>query len=150
MVEYYHENAHILKGKQNIWNYLKGGHGVVTLESPQGKYYTYCFKKPKSPDKFALGTLFAYVIEGKNEYKYVGMLDMKRGFRKTTNSEYDESSEQFKGAKYIVLMAAKDFDTPMKLYHEGVCSCCGKRLTKPESIEAGIGPTCAKLLGVSA
>ena len=27
----------------------------------------------------------------------------------------------FKGAKYILYMSMKDFDTPMKLYHEGVC-----------------------------
>lgn len=142
-IKYYHEMAHRLVGKEAIWNYIKGGHGVVTLESPSGKHYTYCFKKPKSPDKFDAVTLFAYCLEGKHQYNYVGMVTRK-GFRHTTNSEYDEDSEQFKGARYIIYMAAKDFETPMKLYHEGVCSCCGRQLTKPESIISGIGPICAR------
>lgn len=30
----------------------------------------------------------------------------------------------------------------------GVCGCCGRALTDPDSIEAGIGPVCAKKFGV--
>lgn len=142
-VAMYHDNAHVLEGCEAIWNYIKGGHGVVTLESPSGKHYTYCFKKPLSPEKFDKITLFAYCIEGKHQYRYVGMLSRK-GFRKTAHSEYETNSEQFKGAAYIIKMAMKDFKTCMTLYHEGVCSVCGKRLTKPESIVRGIGPHCFK------
>ena len=147
-VSFHHENSHQLEGHEAVWNYIKGGHGVVTLQSPSGKHYTYCFKKPKNPEKFDLFTLFAYCIEGKHQYRYVGMLSRK-GFRKTTNSEYEVDSEQFKGARFIVKMALHDFDTPMVLYHEGVCSCCGKKLTKPESIIRGIGPQCFKSMSTA-
>lgn len=142
-VKTYHENSHVLRNCIDIRDYIHGGHGVVTLEAPSGEYYTYCFKKPHAEDKFKEGTLFAYCIEGKNQYNYVGMYDLK-SFRRTTHSDYEEDSPQFKGAKYIIYMSLKDFNTPMKLYHEGVCCLCGKKLTKPESIERGIGPECFK------
>ena len=143
-IKMYHENSHILKNHVDIYEYIHGGHGVVTLQSPSGKYFTYCFKKPYGKDKFKEGTLFAYCIEGKHEYNYVGMYDLK-SFRKTNQSCYEEDSEQFKGARYIVYMSLKDFNTPMKLYHEGVCCLCGKKLTDPKSIERGIGPQCLKM-----
>ena len=146
-IKMYHENSHILKNHVDIYEYIHGGHGVVTLQAPGGKHFTYCFKKPHRESNFREGTLFAYCIEGKNEYNYVGMYDVK-SFRKTANSEYDEDSEQFKGAQYIIYMSLKDFNTPMKLYHEGVCCLCGKKLTNPESIERGIGPQCVKTIQV--
>lgn len=30
----------------------------------------------------------------------------------------------------------------------GICGCCGRTLTDPDSIEAGIGPVCAKKFGI--
>lgn len=143
-VKTYHENSHILRNMIDISNYIHGGHGVVTLVAPDGVYHTYMFKKPYGTDKFKDGTLFAYCLEGKNRCNYVGMWDT-RNFRKTTNSEYEEDTDQFRGARYIIYMSLKDFNTPMKLYHEGVCCRCGRPLTTPESIERGMGPVCMNI-----
>lgn len=140
----YPESKHILKNHVDISDYINGGHGVVTLQAPSGNHHTYLFKKPHSSSKFKEGTLFVYCFDGKSDCGYVGMWDT-RNFRKTTNSEYEEDTDQFKGAKYIMYMSMKDFDTPMKLYHEGVCCRCGRQLTTPESIERGMGPVCKNL-----
>lgn len=34
-------------------------------------------------------------------------------------------------------------DPQVEVWHEGSCGRCGRKLTVPESIESGIGPTCA-------
>jgi len=36
----------------------------------------------------------------------------------------------------------------VKVSHEGKCCRCGRKLTVPESIESGIGPECASLMGL--
>jgi len=33
--------------------------------------------------------------------------------------------------------------TQAEVWHDGHCSCCGKKLTVPESLSTGIGPICA-------
>ena len=140
----YPESKHLLINHEDIHNYINGGHGVVTLEAPSGAYHTYVFKKPGKSSNFKKGTLFVYCYDGQEDCGYIGMWDT-RTFRTTRNSEYDEDSAQFKGAKYILYMSMKDFDTPMKLYHEGVCCRCGRQLTTPESIECGMGPVCRNI-----
>ena len=34
------------------------------------------------------------------------------------------------------------------VYHVGKCGKCGKKLTTPESILTGLGPTCSNKIGV--
>lgn len=36
----------------------------------------------------------------------------------------------------------------LEIYHVGRCGRCGKKLTTPESILTGLGPTCSKNLGI--
>lgn len=143
-ISIYHEKSHILSNASAIYEYIHGGHGVVTLQSPNGIHHTYMFTTPHGDHNFKDGTVFVYCLEGSDRCRYVGMWDTNK-FRITKNSEYDEDSAQFRGARYIIWMSLKDFDTPMKLYHEGVCCRCGRSLTNPESIERGIGPVCSTL-----
>lgn len=140
----HNENSHVLEGKDIILQYIKGGKGVVTLESPTGKHHTYVFKRPRESGVFSNDCLFIYCLVDKHE-EYVGMMN-KYGVKLTRQSRFKQTSEQFKGAKYIYRMATSDFETPMVLYHEGICSCCGRKLTDPESITRGIGPRCLQYL----
>jgi hypothetical protein len=38
--------------------------------------------------------------------------------------------------------------TPMKVFHEGECARCKLRLTDPESVRTGMGPTCREKAGI--
>ena len=140
-----------LTGKKNIERYILGKHAEVTLEAPSGKYYTYQFRYParSQNNEFEKGTKFVYVAVGHKKYEYVGMLKSDRKFYHTRASRYAKNSEQFKGAAYIVKMMNYDFETPMKLYHSGRCSVCGKKLTSPKSIAYGMGPKCSKIAAQS-
>ncbi len=39
-------------------------------------------------------------------------------------------------------------DLALKVYHSGKCGRCGRKLTTPESVLTGLGPTCSKVAGV--
>lgn len=130
---------------ESIRNYISGGRGIVTLESPTGKHHTYAFNAPREPTEFPENTLFVYDQVKSGVWLYVGMVDSKLNFRLTRSSIWNNDCEIVKGVKYILKMAKGCIvSTPMVLYHCGICSVCGRKLTSPKSILQGIGPTCRK------
>lgn len=147
MCTLHHENSAELKGSQRIREYILGGNGIVTLLSPSRKWRTYRFELPRMKSKYPNGTLFVYVKMKHDHWAYVGMLsDSHQSFRSTRGSRFSWTSPEYKGALYLTHMMYKDFETPMKVFHEGVCGVCGRPLTRPKSIESGIGPICRKKL----
>lgn len=137
-------NAGELRGRKTISRYIRGGKGAVTLVSPTGKYHSYQFRYPASKQRgeFPNGTMFVYVMVGRRIWQYVGMLKHDRKFYHTKASQFGVKSEEFKGAIFIVSMMNEEKHTSMKLYHQGICSVCGRKLTTPKSIECGMGPRC--------
>lgn len=144
-IKFFPECAHQLRGSEVIKNYCMGGHAIVTLSSPTNVHHTYYIRAPWKNDKndFSDDIRFVYTRHSNGRWMYVGQI-FKDGtcFRKTKNSFYEVDSPVFKGMKYILRMMNEDFETPMILRHEGVCSRCGRRLTDPESIERGMGKRC--------
>ena len=142
-------SSHVLKGAVAIKKYCMSGNAIVTLTSPSGVHYTYFIRAPWLDDKseFTEDVRFVYVLGSEGKWLYIGGL-YKNGtiFRKTKNSSVRESSESFKGMKYLVKMMNHEFETPMIVQHEGACGRCGRRLTDPVSIETGIGPKCMNLI----
>lgn len=142
MYKMYHENSCQLIGSKNIQTYVTGGKGVVTLKSPTGVHHSYSFRKPRDDNKFIPNTLFVYVLAGEHRWLYAGMVT-GRLFKLTQSSRFLYDSPQARGVRYILRMMYDDkLQTPMQLFHEGVCSICGRPLTSPKSIELGIGPRC--------
>lgn len=138
----------VLRDPEIILNYILSGRGVVTLESPSGKCHTYAYYKPRNPNDFPDDILFVYAVHGGNKLFYIGMIEGTK-FRLTRNSRFLEDTEIVRGARYIMRMATSSFNTPMKLYHEGVCCRCGRKLIAPDSIKTGIGPKCRCKVGQS-
>lgn len=134
--------SHELVGQENIVKYIMGGYGVVTLKSHTGVHHTYEFKVPKNR-KAGDDTMFVKTLIAGGEWVYVGMYKDKN-FHLTKASKFSLQSSIVKGIYFIMkLMFKPDFsDERMHLYHEGICSRCGRPLTNPESIEFGIGPVC--------
>lgn len=144
MIRLYHEQSGKLTG-EHIREYIYGGKGIVTLLSPTGVHHTYMFARPRNQDVFPDDVVFVYAVHDKQKLFYVGMIESGR-FRITRNSRFDWHTDIVKGANYIVRMANDpSMNTPMILYHEGMCACCGRQLTNPKSIESGIGPKCRKI-----
>ena len=137
----YPEYRSEMKDPQLISKYILGGSGMLTLESPTGKHHTYFFKKPREINTFPEDTVFVYALHEKTKLFYVGMIERGR-FRLTHCSRFLNDTEIVRGARFIEKMSHKKFDTPMKLYHEGMCCRCGRKLTNPDSIKEGIGKRC--------
>ena len=143
----YDENSYQLIGKKIIRDYIYGGKGIVTLRSPTGVHHTYYFKRPTDRYNFPDDVLFVYALHNKTQHFYVGMIENNQ-FRLTKCSRFGEHTPIVKGVRYILKMMFHDIDTPMKLYHEGVCSICGRKLTNPKSLDTGIGPKCRRIYHV--
>lgn len=139
--------SHELIGTEVIYNYMTGGHAVVTLQSDiSGIYHTYNFRKPDGQDKNN-DTMFIFTLVSGSEWVYVGMYK-NRDFHFTAKSKFKADSAIVKGVAFIIRLMLQDgFSNPnMHLYHEGICSRCGRPLTNPASIALGIGPTCAEMM----
>lgn len=147
-MKFHEDSRHVLKGKSAIYNYIHGAHGALTLKSPSGKHHTYTFHPPYgSENKRFYSDVFVYCVTQANHEACVGVIN-SRGFWHIKTSKFSASSEVFKGANYLYQMACKDFDTPMEVYHEGICGCCGRKLTHPDSIERGVGPSCFRKMPI--
>lgn len=134
--------SHELIGTDNIYRYMTGGHAVVTLLSDSGIHHTYKFVAPTIREKNE-DTLFIHTLVDGNEWVYVGMYKNK-DFHFTKASRFKSDSAIVKGVAFILRLMLKPgfHNEHMHLYHEGICSRCGKPLTNPASIELGIGPVC--------
>lgn len=138
--------SHELVKQESIVKYIMGGHGVVTLKSYTGVHHTYEFRAPNNR-KEGDDTMFVKTLIAGGEWVYVGMYKDKN-FYLTKASKFSLQSPIVKGIYFIMkLMFKPDFiDERMHLYHEGICSRCGRPLTNPESIEFGIGPVCREMI----
>ena len=146
MLAMYPENRGLMSSPEVAKQYILGGKGVVTLESPSGIHHTYHFKRPQNPNNFPEDIIFVYAVHQQQKLFYVGMIE-NGAFRLTTNSRFLNDTPIVRGARYIMRMIDEPDlmnKTEMKLYHEGVCSVCGRKLTSPKSISIGVGPKCLR------
>lgn len=144
MFDIYLENAYQLIDCDKLRSYLLGGRGIVTLESPSGESHIYAFQQPRNPSIFPDNTYFIYA-QVDNIWLYVGMVTPDNKFKITRNSIWNFDSKISKGAKYLVdMFTGRIKHTPMKVFHAGVCSVCGRKLESTKSILAGMGPKCKK------
>lgn len=132
--------------------YIIGGKSEIILASPSGISKRYFFKKNDHPpkDDKSLADKYFVSVRLNKKFEYIGYLihelwDNNFKVFHTSGSHVAIDSQEWGGLKCLVqlLNNQNSFShTPMKLYHSGVCSVCGRRLTTPESLQHGMGPVC--------
>jgi hypothetical protein len=132
--------------------FVTAGNAVFTLSSRKtGARYTYKVQAPK--DDMTDGRRFVKLLTGPDnmdDYTYLGMIDRSGEFRLTRASKLTLEAASVRAVKYfcdIVLVGEKIPDA-LEVRHEGRCGRCNRRLTVPESIDRGIGPECAGMMGM--
>lgn len=139
--------------------FLLAGNAYFTVRSMKtGQRYTFRVSMPK-PDENRFPQTWkqnwkanqapvhfvSYLSGTSNEsdYTYLGMI--KNGqFMSTRKSAHLASSTVFKAFSFVFSHLVRVQMPPQaEIWHEGRCGRCGRKLTVPESIEAGIGPECA-------
>jgi hypothetical protein len=87
---------------------------------------------------------FVKVLAGSDndlDYTYIGCLAGRR-FCRTPNSRVSGDALNWRVFQWLAFYRKSDYDLPacVRVYHEGHCGRCGRRLTVPASISAGFGP----------
>ena len=99
---------------------------------------------------------FAYLLTGPDntsDYSYICRVDEKTGELRTTAKSltHVDKTRVWKVLEGALRLIWYELDAGgVEIAHAGKCGRCGRLLTEPESIEAGIGPVCRKALEVSA
>ena len=127
--------------------FITAGRATFTLQGRGARCYTY--KVTRSEDG---GAYFVSLLTGPDntaDYTYMGLLDVDTGrVRLTAKSTYTPASTPVIALRWAlpILWRGDELPTPARLLHIGRCGRCGRALTVPSSINAGIGPECATKL----
>jgi hypothetical protein len=148
-----------LKTVKAMMDFMLAGSATLTIQTLSGLHRTYKVKLAKNrSDGPANAPLrwFVNLLTGPDntgDYTYVGLLeqDHRPGtvlrFRLTKASAFTrESPPAVWFSRFIDALTTED---PMRLkrgrvFHEGRCGKCNRKLTDPESIKLGLGPICRK------
>lgn len=143
-----------------IRKYILGGNSTFTLRSVQDPTRRFTYKVKSSVEdranNWSTGNqnknfyFVSLLTGGDNEssYTYMGVIE-RHGitgeylFRTTAKSTIkgpplDVFIHMWKGIENCATLPSN-----MEFWHEGICCMCGRKLTVPSSVEAGIGPECA-------
>lgn len=121
--------------------YALAGKSTITVRGKTTRF-TYQIKKIANQEKWFVGLLNG--PDNNCDYMYIGLGTMDKNatftFRLTRNSRAGDDAQSVIAFKWLV----RHWESPlMEIWHEGACGRCGRKLTVPESIESGLGPTCA-------
>lgn len=104
-------------------------------------------------------TYFVNLLRGPDntaDFAYMGVLrrDPARFFWTAASGRVGRGAPAFKALMWMLdVMANKHPNvsgSSLEVWHEGRCGACGRKLTVPESIAAGLGPECAGRMRLAA
>ena len=133
----------------NPRTFITAGRAVFTL---QGRESRYTFRVSRANPRAPGSALFVSMLTGPDntaDYTYMGMLDEHSGYLRLTHaSTYTPESTPVKALRWAlpILWQGGSLPAPARLVRIGKCGRCGRALTVPSSIDAGIGPECATKL----
>lgn len=145
-------NKHSFTDPKSIEQFITAGKAIVTLESEKtGAHLTYRISKTEDGNAFFVNLLTG--PQNTSDYTYLGMLAGKpedRHLKLTAKSKMKADSRPVLAFAYVWdRVFAGKMPAQAVVRHEGKCGCCGRALTVSASIDRGIGPECAKKVGVA-
>jgi len=129
-----------LKTAKAAKEYILGGRALVTLTSNvTNKFFTY--KITVAPNDARLHFVWYHSANG---YRFVGSIKHGRKFfrsKKSIPSDYVVYKAFVWAWRHI---SNNSIPKTLAVYHNNTCRRCGRKLTTPKSMKAGIGPECIK------
>jgi hypothetical protein len=133
--------------------FMLAGCATLTLRS-QRTSTRYTYKVSRAKDDYGTRgtapTWFVSLLSGpdnEGDYTYLGII-RDNVFRLTAKSRLSADTPSVKAFAWtFAKLMTRQFPAELEMWHEGRCGRCGRKLTVPESIAAGIGPECAGRLG---
>lgn len=136
----------------DIARFVTAGNAIFTLSSQKtGARYTFRAQKSRKRD----GDFFVSVLTGPDngaDYTYFGMLAGDR-FRTTANAKLPPTEKPVLAFRFFCDKVLAEKQQPdasrLEFRHEGRCGRCRRLLTVPESLDTGLGPECAAMMGIT-
>ena len=125
--------------RENVRAFILGGNSEFTLTQEPDIQFKYKVKKAKDAKD-----LYFVCLEEKKKFVYQGVIvknDGKYVFRVGAKGNKDYNSYALQGLLWV-LNKNGAIPEQVGIYHHGVCSVCGRKLSDPYSINCGVGPTC--------
>lgn len=131
---------------QGAMAYLLAGRAYLTLVSEvTGARFTFRVSKSKmnggKDDR-----LFVSVLTGSDntlDYTFLGTIFDRNRYHHGSKSKIGKDAPSARAFEWAFKhLAAGRLPPTCTLHHEGHCGKCGRLLTDPESVAAGLGPTC--------
>lgn len=120
-------------------NYALAGHATITIKNPAtGNRFTYRVDQ-KDGEKFWFVELLAGP-DNETSYMYLGVIRAAGKFELTRKSRAGWDAPSVLAFGWLTHHWE---DGRIEVWHDGTCGRCGRKLTVPESVASGIGPTCA-------
>lgn len=142
-----------------VLDYVLAGSATITIRSKvTGNRFTYKIRKAKE-EAGKEAVWFVSLMRGadnENDFCYMGVLRPRKNlFNKILEFVVPARSKVNPRAPGVVaftwvwrqLVEKSTLPTSVEIWHTGQCGRCGRKLTVPESVSAGIGPECARKMG---
>ena len=139
-------HKHLVPHERAI-EFITAGNATFTFKSVStGNWFTY---KSEVKEEFGNQKIIVRLLNGSDNtssFTYLCTIKIVNGLPMLLRERSKISKEAkswivFDMAFYKLLVGLPI--TNLEIWHEGRCCRCGRKLTVPESIEAGIGPECA-------
>jgi len=126
-----------------VLDFVVAGRAIFTIENVEtGGRFTFKVDKPREDTPH-----FVRVLTGPDngsDYSYLGTIFGGQTWRHGAKSRISATAPSAKAfAWFWGRLQNGGLPPQVKVYHEGRCGRCGRRLTVPESIVSGFGPVCA-------
>jgi hypothetical protein len=149
------ESRQILSAPDALRFALAGNARLTLVSKKTRQRFTYRVRQSvdnDSPTKKG-DVHFVQVLTGADntqDFTFLGTIFKDRSFRHGRRSRISRDAGSARAWAWFWPQLAKGhLPEAVELWHEGRCGRCGRALTVPESIERGIGPECASLMGIS-
>lgn len=150
------DRAGLLDNNKAIEFLLAGKSEFIAVSGRTGYKIKYKITRKESNKKDDNASEYVYFIKTvvDNQEVYAGILyyDNKEQifkFSRGQKGKLDIHHINIKSLLYIINNLYRgNSKLNVRIYHMGRCGRCGRALTTPESILTGLGPECAKMLGI--
>ncbi len=143
-------HPHLMTDSAAVLAFVLAGSSRFTLVSKEtGKRLTFWVRKPsRFTEQQPYFVKIMYGPDNEKSYAFLGLIFNRATYRLGRKSAFAwESPAQKAFAWFWVQLKLGRLSDKMEFWHEGRCGRCGRTLTVPSSVEAGIGPECAGAMG---
>jgi hypothetical protein len=147
--------GNVLVNQKNLTKeFILAGDAIFTISNPSGTHFTFRVQQSEGNDRYGPAT-FVKLLTGPDntsDYSYLGILEENNPVivRLTGKSCAGEDAMSVKVIRWAMklILSGRDLPAGYAVHHQGRCGRCARPLTVPESVERGIGPVCAKIMGI--